>query len=57
MIVEELVCDEPMVLEEESVTFHHATFNQSSKKLQIEKVNMKNKKVVEKWNSEIDIVG
>jgi hypothetical protein len=24
--------------------------------LQIEKVNLKNKKVVEKWNSEIDIV-
>jgi hypothetical protein len=56
-IVEELACDEPIVFEEEYVTLHHVAFNQSSKKLQIEKVNLKNKKVAEKWNSEIDIVG
>jgi hypothetical protein len=52
-----LACEEPIVFEEESVTLHRAAFNQNSKKLQIEKVNLKNKKVAEKWNSEIDIVG
>jgi hypothetical protein len=56
-IAKELACEEPIVFEEEYVTLHHVAFNPSSKKLQIEKVNMKNKKVVEKWNSEIDIVG
>jgi hypothetical protein len=30
------------------------TYNRSSKKLLIEKVNMKNKKMSEKWKSEID---
>jgi hypothetical protein len=56
-IAEELACQEPVVFEEEFVTLHHVTFNKSSKKLLIEKVNLKNKKVVEKWNSEIDIQG
>jgi hypothetical protein len=45
-VVEELACEEPLVFEEELVTLHHASFNKNSKKLQIEKVNLKNKKVV-----------
>jgi hypothetical protein len=47
MIVEELACDEPIVFEVESATLYQPKFNQSSKKLQIEKVNLKNKEVVE----------
>jgi cell division protein FtsL len=45
----------PLVFEEESITLHHVAFDKKSKKLQIEKVNLKNKKVVEKWSSEIDM--
>jgi len=56
-ITEESACQDPLVFEEESVTFHHATFNKESKKLLIEKINLKNKKVVEKWNSKIDLQG
>jgi hypothetical protein len=33
------------------------TYNKNSKKLLIEKVNLKNKKVSEKWKSEIDFQG
>jgi hypothetical protein len=33
------------------------TYNRNSKKMLIEKVNMKNKKVSEKWKSEIDFHG
>jgi hypothetical protein len=46
-ITQELACQEPLVFEEESVTLHHVTFNKESKKLLIEKINLKNKKVVE----------
>jgi hypothetical protein len=34
---------------------HHGTFNKESKKLLIEKINLKTKKVIEKWNSDIDL--
>jgi hypothetical protein len=57
IVAKELACEEPLVFEEESITLHHATFNKNSKKLQVDKVNLKNKKVVEKWNSKIDIEG
>jgi hypothetical protein len=56
-ITQELACQEPLIFEEESVTLHHMDFNKESKKLLIEKINLKNKKVVEKWNSEIDLQG
>jgi hypothetical protein len=36
---------------------HHTTYNKNSKKLLIEKVNLKNKKASEKWKSEIDFQG
>jgi hypothetical protein len=45
------------VFEEEYVTLHQTTFNKISKKLLIEKLKLKDKKVVEKWNSDIDIQG
>jgi hypothetical protein len=54
-IVEDLVTQEPKIFEEESVTLHHVAYNKNSKKLLIEKVNMK-KKVSEKWKSEIDFL-
>jgi hypothetical protein len=57
VIAEELASQEPEIFEEESVTLHHATYNKNSKKLLIEKVNLKNKKVSEKWKSEIDFQG
>jgi hypothetical protein len=53
-----LICIEiSTVFEEESITLHHATYNKNSKKLFIEKVNLKNKKISEKWKSEIDFQG
>jgi len=45
------------IFEEESITLHHVSYNKESKKLLIEKLNLKNKKVVEKWNFEIDLHG
>jgi hypothetical protein len=44
-------------LTKESVTLHHASFSKGSQKLLIENFNLKNKKVVEKWNFEIDLQG
>jgi hypothetical protein len=43
-----LASQEPKIFEEDSVTLHHATYHKNSKKLLIEKVNLKNKKVSEK---------
>jgi hypothetical protein len=57
VIAEELASQEPKIFEEESVTFHHTAYNKNSKKLLIEKVNLKNKKVSEKWKSKIDFHG
>ena len=51
VIAEELVSQEPYIFEEESITLNHATYHESSKKMLIEKVNLKNKKVSEKWKS------
>jgi hypothetical protein len=56
-IIEALVTQEPEIFEEESVTLHHTTYNRASKKLLIEKVNTKNKKVSKKWKSTIDFDG
>jgi hypothetical protein len=56
-IARELATQEPIIFEEESLTLHHATFNKNSRKLVIEKVNSKNKKIQEKWNSKFDFQG
>jgi hypothetical protein len=53
-IVDALVTQESKILEEEYDTLHHTTYDTNSRKLLIEKFNMKNKKVSEKWKSEID---
>jgi hypothetical protein len=45
MISRELSTQEPIIFEEESLTLHHATFNKSSRKLVIEKINAKNKNI------------
>jgi hypothetical protein len=39
------------------VTLHHAKYDKQSKKLHIERVNMKDKKVMGKWSSEIEVKG
>jgi hypothetical protein len=52
-----MVTQEPTIFKEDSVTLHHTTDNRNSKKMLIQKVNMKNKKVFEKWNLEIDFNG
>jgi hypothetical protein len=57
MIVRELTTQEPIIFEEDSLTLNHATFNKSSLKLVIEKTNAKNKKIQEKWNSNLDFNG
>jgi hypothetical protein len=56
-ITQQLACQEPLVFEEEYVTLHHVAFNKESKKLLIDKINLKNKKVPEKLNSNIDLQG
>jgi hypothetical protein len=39
------------------MTLHHSTFNKNSIKLIIQKINAKNKKIQEKWNSELNFNG
>jgi hypothetical protein len=55
-ITQELACQEPLIFRR-NLSHCTTTFNKESKKLLIEKINLKNKKVVEKWNSEIDLQG
>jgi hypothetical protein len=57
VIIEGLASQELEIFEEEFVTLHHVAYHKNSKNLLIEKVNMKNKKVVEIWKSEIDFHG
>jgi len=57
VIDKELASQEIEIFEEEYLTFHHATFNKNSKKLLIEKVNLKDKNVSGKWKSEINFHG
>jgi hypothetical protein len=47
----DLASQEPKIFEKEYVTLHHTTYHKNSNKLLIEKVNMKNNKVVEKCKS------
>jgi hypothetical protein len=56
-IVESLITMEPEIFEEEFGTLHHATYNCDSKKLLLEKVNIKNKKLPERWKSSIAFYG
>jgi hypothetical protein len=39
------------------LTLHNAQYNKEEKKLQIEKVHIKNKKITQKWNSKVDVSG
>jgi hypothetical protein len=50
LIAEELAREGPTVFEEEFVTLHHAKYDKQSKKLQIERVNLKDKRVTGKWS-------
>jgi hypothetical protein len=52
-----LAQEEPTIFEEQSLTLHNAKYNKEEKKLQIEKVHVKNKKVTQTWNSEVDVSG
>jgi hypothetical protein len=56
-ISKNVVTQGPKIFEEEYTTLQHTTYNRSSKKMLIEKVNKKNKKVSEKWKSTIDFNG
>jgi hypothetical protein len=57
LIAEELAQEGPTIFEEESVTLHHAKYDKQSRKLQIERVNLKDKRVTRKWSSEIEVKG
>jgi hypothetical protein len=39
------------------VTLHHAKYDKKYKKLHIERVNLKNKRVIGKWSYEIEVKG
>jgi hypothetical protein len=56
-IAEELAHEEPTIFEEQSLTLHNAKYNKEERKLQIEKVHVKNKKVTKTWNSKVDVSG
>jgi hypothetical protein len=56
-LVEELACEGPTIFEEQSLTLHNTKYNKEARKVQIEKIHVKNKKVTEKWNSEVDVSG
>jgi len=45
ILSEEFACQNPIIFEEELVALHTIKFDRHSKKLQIGKVNVKNKKV------------
>jgi hypothetical protein len=46
-----------MLFEEQSLTLHNSQYNKEEKKLQIEKVSVKNNKVIQKKSSEVDVSG
>ena len=52
-----LETQEPILFEEESMTLHCSLFDRCSKKLVIEKIHAKNKKVQGKLSSELDLNG
>jgi hypothetical protein len=52
-IVEDVLTQEPKIFEEEYVTLHHRTYHKNSKKLLIEKVNMKIRKCLENGNQKL----
>jgi len=56
-IIGELAKQETILFLEESLTLHNALFEKSSKKLVIEKIHAKNKKVQGKLCSELDLNG
>jgi hypothetical protein len=39
------------------LTFPNSHYNKEEKNLEIEKINVKNKKVIQKWTSEVDVLG
>jgi hypothetical protein len=54
---EELAQEEPIFFEDKSLTLHNAQYNNEAKKLQIEKVKVKNKKVAQNLNSNVNVSG
>jgi hypothetical protein len=56
-VAEELVTQEPILFEEESMTFHSALFDKVSKKLIFEKTNARNIKYLRKISSTLDLNG
>jgi hypothetical protein len=43
------------IFEEKSIKIHHSRYDIQSKKLHIKRVSRKDKKVTEKWSSEVEI--
>jgi hypothetical protein len=56
-VVAKLVTQEPIIFEEESMTFHNALFDKGLKKLVFEKINARNKKFQGKASSTLDLNG
>ena len=57
LIAKELALDKPILFYKEFVTLHHANYNKETRKLQIGRVNLKDKKVIGKSSFEIDMKG
>jgi hypothetical protein len=52
-----MAIEEPMLLEEQSLTLHNSQYNEEEKKFQIEKVSVKNNKVIHKKSLEFNVSG
>jgi hypothetical protein len=48
--MEELAREGPTIFEEQYLTLHNSQYNKEERKLKIEKVHIKDKKITQKWN-------
>jgi hypothetical protein len=56
-ITQDLAIEEPMFFDNQSLTLHNTQYKRHEKKLQIERVSVKHKKVVHKLRSVVDVSG
>jgi hypothetical protein len=52
-----LAQEEPPIFEDKSLTLHNVKYNKEEKKLQIEKFQVKNNKISQNLNYEVDVLG
>lgn len=50
-----MTCEGLFILEDESDTLHHASYQKYSRKLLLQRVSVKGKWVIEKWGSKNEI--